>query len=167
MPRHLTILPFVLAAACARSEDRPAASAPPADPPPKTAPAPTESWVEVDPAQPLARTLADEAAAATRAGKKPHAYLHADWCPPCVEIGKTRDQPKMKAAFAGTHIIAIDVDRVDPKQVEAAGLKSSVLPIFYRLDDHGRPTGATIDGGAWGDNIPDNMAPPLAAFFAK
>lgn len=133
-----------------------------------TATASTTGWIEADPAKALDATLAEQAALAVKHGKKPHAYLHADWCPPCVEIEKTRDaDPKMKTAFAGTHVIAIDVDRVDAKQIEAAGMKLAVLPIFYRLDDQGRPTGATIDGGAWGDNIPDNMAPPLAAFFAK
>ena len=73
----------------------------------------------------------------------------------------------MAAAFAPAHIIAIDADAFDSKQIEAAGMKLVVLPIFYRLDDKAHPTGDSIDGGAWGDNIPDNMAPPLAAFFAK
>ena len=135
---------------------------------PVAAPAATTGWIEADPATPLAATLGAQAELAIKAGKKPHAYLHASWCPPCVEIEKTRaTDPKMKAAFGGTHIIAIDVDRFNSEQFDSAKLKAVVLPLFYRLDDKGAPTGATIDGGAWGDNTPDNMAPPLAAFFAK
>lgn len=160
---------LLMLVACTRSEDKPVPPATqPVQAPATPKPAPTVSgWIEVDPTASLAATLAEQAAAAVQAGKKPHAYLHADWCPPCVEIAKYRNDPQMTAAFAGTHIIAIDVDRVDAKQVEAAGMKIAVLPIFYRLDDTGRPTGASIDGGAWGDNIPANMAPPLGAFFAK
>jgi thiol:disulfide interchange protein len=123
-------------------------------------------WVDADPAT-LAETLSQQAAAASKAGKKPFAYLHADWCGPCNAIEKTKGDPKMVAAFANTHIITIDVDRADAKALAALGMSGSVIPVFYRLDDSGKVTGAKIDGGAWGDNIPDNMAPPLAAFFAQ
>lgn len=126
------------------------------------------AWFDADPDKPLAATLAEQAQIAAKNGKKPHAYLHAEWCPPCKEIEKTRGaNPKMRTAFAGVHIISIDVDEVDIKQIEAAGMKAAVIPIFYRLDDKGVPIGTSIDGGAWGDNIPDNMAPPLTAYFSK
>ena len=46
-------------------------------------------------------------------------------------------------------------------------MSPNAIPVFYKLDANGKPTGDKIDGGAWGDNIPDNMAPPLKAFFAK
>jgi hypothetical protein len=124
-------------------------------------------WVDLDPTKPLAPMLAEQAAAAIKAGKKPHVYLHADWCEPCVAIEKTKGEPKMAAAFAGTHIITIDIDRVDAKALAEVGMSGGVIPVFYRLDASGKPTGAKIDGGAWGDNIPDNMAPPLTAFFAQ
>jgi hypothetical protein len=134
-----------------------------------TAPAaaPLQGWFEADPQKPLAGTLAEQAALAVKAGKKPHAYLHADWCEPCNELQKYKGDPKMTAAFAGTHIIMIDIDRVKDAEIKAAGMSSGVIPAFYRLDDTGKPTGAKIDGGAWGDNIPENMAPPLATFFAQ
>jgi hypothetical protein len=125
-------------------------------------------WFEADPARPLDATLAEQAQLAVKAGKKPHAYMHASWCGPCNAIDKTRKtDPQMKAAFAGTHIISVDIDKMPKDQLEAAGMKFDAIPVFYRLDDKGHPTGATIDGGAWGDNIPANMAPPLTAFFAK
>jgi hypothetical protein len=136
--------------------------------PERAAPIIPAAWFEADPEKPLGATLAEQAQIAVKNGKKPHAYLHAAWCPPCVEIEKTRGaNPKMRAAFAGVHIIAIDVDDIDPKQIEAAGMKAAVIPIFYRLDDKGVPTGTSLDGGAWGKDVPDNMAPPLTAYFAK
>ena len=164
--RRLALI--LLLVACKKAEQPSATEAPTtAAKPAAQATTANVGWVEADPAKPLDATIAEQTALAIKAGKKPVAYLHASWCPPCVEIEKTKSTPKMAAAFAPAHIIAIDVDAVDAKQIEAAGMKLVVLPIFYRLDDKGRPTGDSIDGGAWGDNIPDNMAPPLTAFFAK
>ena len=163
MHRIALILVFVVAC---KKEEQERARVTPATPAATTGTA--SGWLEADPAKPLDETLAEQAGLASKAGKKPFAYLHASWCPPCVEIEKTRKtDAKMKAAFAGTHIIAIDVDDMPATQLQGAGMEPKVLPIFYRLDNAGKPTGATIDGGAWGDNIPDNMAPPLTAFFAK
>jgi hypothetical protein len=165
MRRSVSLPLLVLAVACNKTEkDSPSAPAVKATP----APSGAANWIEADPKQPLAGTLSAQAALAVKNGKKPHAYLHADWCDPCVAIEKTRaTDPKMVAAFAPAHIIAIDVDHVPEAQIVEAGMKVAVLPIFYRLDENGKPTGAQIDGGAWGDNIPDNMAPPLGAFFGK
>jgi hypothetical protein len=70
-------------------------------------------------------------------------------------------------AFHGTAIITIDVDAADEKALKAQHLPAQVIPVFFKLDRTGKPTGDRIDGGAWGDNIPANMAPPLKAFFAK
>ncbi len=74
-----------------------------------------------------------------------------------------RDQNSLMVdAFKGTYIIQADVDSwgFPPK-----GWGFHVVPIFYALDATGSPTREVIDGGAWGDNIPENMAPPLKAFF--
>jgi thiol:disulfide interchange protein len=170
--RHLVLILLILGfVACKKAEPKvePTSSTSPPTAPAATAAAPVASaWVEADPAKSLSDQLVAQLAAARQSGKKAYAYLHAAWCEPCVQIEKTRGvDPKMKAAFAPAYIIAIDIDKVDAKQVEALGMKGSVIPIFYRLDASGRATGDSIDGGAWGDNIPDNMAPPLAAFFAK
>ena len=68
----------------------------------------------------------------------------------------------MVNAFTGTYIIQADIDVWGVPQ---PGFDFSGIPVFFALDADGRSTGATIDGGAWGDNIPENMAPPLKAFF--
>lgn len=160
--RHLVL---ILAVAACKKADPPAE--PPAPAKPAAAPV-ASAWVETDPTKSLSDQIVAELAVAKQHDKKPFAYLHADWCEPCVAIAKTRaTDPKMKAAFAPAHVIGIDIDKVDGKQIEALGMKSTVIPIFYRLDDSGRATADAIDGGAWGDNTPENMAPPLTAFFAK
>lgn len=122
----------------------------------------------LDATAPIAPALASFAKDATAAGKKPIAYLHASWCGPCQAIENTHaTDAKMIDAFAGTAIASLDIDAADPKALGALGMSPSAIPVFYKLDADGKPTGAKIDGGAWGDNIPDNMAPPLKAFFSK
>ena len=126
------------------------------------------AWHTVDPKPPIADTLASFVKDAKAAGLKPYAYLHASWCGPCNAIEKTHaTDAKMVEAFKGTAIAMIDIDAADPKALDALGLQSSAIPVFFKLDDGGKPTGDKIDGGAWGDNVPANMAPPLKAFFAK
>jgi thiol:disulfide interchange protein len=122
------------------------------------------AWKNVDGPAALASFAKD----AMAAHLKPYALLHADWCGPCKAIEKTHAyDPKMVAAFKGTAIALIDIDKADPKALDAAGLASAAIPVFFKLDASGKPTGEKIDGGAWGDNVPENMAPPLAAFFAR
>ncbi|HUJ62528.1 MAG TPA: hypothetical protein VLX92_28700 [Kofleriaceae bacterium] len=133
-----------------------------------TAPAGAPGWIDVDTTAPLDTTLARFAKEAIAAGKKPYAYLHAGWCEPCQAIDKTHaTDAKMIDAFAGTAIARIDIDAAKDDALAALGLSAGAIPVFYRLDASGKPTGDKIDGGAWGENIPDNMAPPLKAFFAK
>ena len=132
----------------------------------KTVPKPGASelaWKVVDGPEALAAFAKDAAAA----NLKPYAYLHAEWCGPCKALEKTHTEPLMADAFTGTAIALIDIDKVDPKVLSGAGMESSAIPVFFKLDASGKPTGDKIDGGAWGDNIPANMAPPLKAFFAR
>jgi thioredoxin-like negative regulator of GroEL len=108
--------------------------------------------------------VAGEAAKARADGLVPFLEFEASWCPPCKAIAKTladRDA-QMVDAFAGTAIIQVDLDAW-PKPAEA--LHVDAIPVFLALDNGGKPTARKIDGGAWADNVPENMAPPLKKFF--
>ncbi|MBI4952740.1 MAG: hypothetical protein HY908_11955 [Myxococcales bacterium] len=121
--------------------------------------------VEVTPAAgELARVLGDHLAKAKALGQKPYAELWAEWCEPCVALRRSLGDPRMVKAFRGTYIVQLDVDAWGTK-LDAAQLPADAIPVFYELADDGRPTGRKIDGGAWGDNTPANMAPPLDRFF--
>ena len=171
MVRSVKVLVVLVLAAVVGCKSKPADSPPaPTAKPAAAAPAaaPQQDWATVAAGAGLDNSLATFAAAALASGKKPFVYLHAEWCPPCKAIEATRTtDPKMIEAFHGTAIATIDIDAADPKALEAQGLQTSTIPVFYRLDKEGHPTGDRIDGGAWGDNIPENMAPPLKAFFSK
>lgn len=100
-------------------------------------------------------------------GQTPFVEFYADWCPPCLALRKSLDQgdPLMVDAFEGVYIIQLDTDAWDKEMVAAAGFEVQAIPLFFALDETGQPTGAKISGGAWGEDIPENMAPPLKAFF--
>ena len=126
----------------------------------------TAASVTLDPSQgALPALLKAEAAKARAMHLAPYAEFRADWCGPCRAIEKSMDDPRMIAAFAGTYVAHLDVDAWGSAQTSAAGFDASAIPVFFELDADGKPTGRKIDGGAWGDNVPENMAPPLAAFF--
>jgi thiol:disulfide interchange protein len=126
------------------------------------------AWHAVDVHAPLTVSLESFVRAAKAVGLKPFAYLHADWCEPCRAIEKTHvADARMASAFQGTAIATIDIDEMPGETLLALGFDTNTIPVFFRLDDAGKPTGAKIDGSAWADNVPATMAPPLAAFFAK
>jgi thiol-disulfide isomerase/thioredoxin len=116
----------------------------------------------------LAEVLQAEVPKAKQLGQKPYAYFYADWCGPCKALRKSLDDadPLMMDAFQGAYIIQLDADTWGKK---LAGTKFTVkaIPVLFELDKGGKPTGRKIDGSAWGEDIPKNMAPPLKAFFRR
>jgi len=111
-------------------------------------------------------TLLDrEVANAAAQHRVPFLQITAEWCAPCKKLRASLGDPLMQDAFAGTYIIRVDADAWK-KQLKDAGFDHPAIPVFFAVDSSARPTGAKIDGGAWGEDIPPNMAPPLKRFFA-
>jgi thioredoxin 1 len=114
---------------------------------------------------PLDTLVRREVASAAELGKAPFLQITAEWCGPCKKLRASLDDPSMRAAFAGTYIIRVDFDAWE-KQLKAEGFVNEGIPVFFAVAKDGHPTGEKIDGGAWGEDIPANMAPPLQKFFA-
>jgi thiol-disulfide isomerase/thioredoxin len=116
---------------------------------------------------PLLDQLASEAAKAKSLGLSPFVEFDATWCPPCQAINASlaaKDDLTLQA-FEGIYIIRVDVDEWGWGDGE--NFKVTAIPVYYQLDDKGLPTGHEIDGSAWQEDIPENFAPVLNAFFHK
>ncbi len=113
---------------------------------------------------PLPDVLSAEARKAKAEGLAPFVLVGATWCGPCQELEKSMHDPRMRKAFSGTYVIHLDVDAWGGR-LGKAGLGASAVPVIFALDPEGKPTGRRIDGSAWAENVPENMAPPLSAFF--
>lgn len=145
-------------------------------PPPTTTPRPTPAGtpapheftiVRIEPSGgDLNDQLKQQAAKAAGEKRTPYVEFDATWCPPCqaIKASLAQNDPLMVDAFAGAYIVQVDIDTwKDP--MAKAGYDVPGIPAYWELDPSGKPTGRKIDGDAWGDNIPENMAPPLKAFF--
>ena len=113
----------------------------------------------------LMELLQREAAKAEAQGSSAFVQLHAGWCGPCRALKASMNDPRMADAFRGTTILRLDFDQWRDS-LGAAGMRGVTVPMFFELDRMGRPTGRSINGNAWAENIPQNMAPPLKRFFA-
>lgn len=115
----------------------------------------------------LQMLLAQETQKATELGLMPVAEFDAAWCPPCQAINEGLESKNelMLEAYAGTYIIRLDVDDWGWSDSNLHDFDFDGIPVYFKLDAQGKPTGEVIDGDAWGENIPENIAPPMDEFF--
>jgi hypothetical protein len=113
----------------------------------------------------LMMQLASEAAKAKTMGLSPFIEFDASWCPSCIVVDKSikAGDASTLQAFAGVYLIRADVDEWG--WGDGRNFDFNAIPIYYQLDVSGNPTGAVIDGGAWGEDIPENFGPVLNEFF--
>jgi hypothetical protein len=72
----------------------------------------------------------------------------------------------MLRAFSSVYLVQLDTD-VWGWGVPEAGFEFPAIPVFFRLDADGNPTGDSIDGGAWGEDNYVNIAATMEAWFAR
>jgi hypothetical protein len=115
----------------------------------------------------LKTMLAREAQKAADHGQMPVVEFDATWCPPCkaIDQGLREKNKLMLDAYTGTYIIKLDVDEWGWSDSKFHEFDFDGIPVYFKLDSKGNPTGETVDGNAWGDNIPENMAPVMDKFF--
>jgi len=115
----------------------------------------------------LQTMLANEAQKADALGQIPIVEFDATWCPPCIAIDTAIESQNelMLRAYAGTYIIKLDVDEWGWDNGGFQDFRFDAIPVYFKLDSQGYQTGEVIDGGAWGEDIPENIAPVMDAFF--
>lgn len=115
----------------------------------------------------LQSMLADDAQKAMSQGLMPVVEFDATWCPPCQAIDKAINSKNglMMDAYSGTYIIKLDVDEWGWKNGKVKNFRFDGIPVYFKLDEKGKQTGEVIDGGAWGEDIPENIAPVMDEFF--
>ena len=105
-----------------------------------------------------------EAQKAVDMGRHPYVEFYADWCPPCKALKESIGDERMVDAFEGTYIIQLDLDEWE-RNLSGTGFHVVGIPAFYEIDAEGKPTARMITGGAWGEDVPENIAPPMKEFF--
>jgi thiol-disulfide isomerase/thioredoxin len=115
----------------------------------------------------LQTMLAGEAQKALGLGQIPLVEFDATWCPPCVAIDSALESKNelMLKAYHGTYIIKLDVDEWGWSNSGVEDFRFNAIPVYFKLDSEGHQTGEVIDGGAWGKDIPENIAPVMDEFF--
>ncbi len=127
-----------------------------------TSPSPTLAYRDGK----LSDSLKAEAQKAAALGRKPFVEFGESWCPPCIAIEQSLDDPRMAEAFKNTYIIQLDFDEWKP-HLAGTDFRVVAMPIYYEIDKNGRSTGRTVSGGSWGADTPENMAPVLKSYFQK
>jgi thiol:disulfide interchange protein len=115
----------------------------------------------------LQTMLTVEAEKAIALGQMPTVEFDATWCPPCQVIDQAFESKNelILKAYDGAYIIKLDVDEWGWGDSELHDFAFDGIPAYFKLDAGGNQTGEVIDGNAWGDNIPENIAPPMDEFF--
>jgi thiol:disulfide interchange protein len=115
----------------------------------------------------LKTMLAEEAQKAVALDQIPVVEFDATWCPPCQAIDaaiESRNDLILKA-YSGTYIIRLDVDEWGWGDSWLHNFQFDAIPVYFKLDAQGNQTGEVIDGGVWGEDIPENIAPVMDKFF--
>jgi thiol-disulfide isomerase/thioredoxin len=115
----------------------------------------------------LQTLLAAEAQKAVELDRMPVVEFDATWCPPCraIDEGLKTENELMLAAYNGTYIVKLDVDEWGWNGRSVQDFRFDGIPVYFKLDAQGQQTGEVIDGGAWNEDIPENIAPVMDEFF--
>lgn len=94
--------------------------------------------------------------------KKLVVYVGASWCEPCRYFHDAAVTNQLDDQFGDLRIVAFDFDR-DEAALDAAGYRSSMLPLFALPNADGRASGKQFAGSIKGSGAVAQIAPSLRA----
>jgi hypothetical protein len=113
----------------------------------------------------LASQLVTQVGEAKALGLAPFVQVFGDWCASCRSLRGAMDDPRMKEAFVGTYIVQVDTKWFGTELQSGLWFPGPLtVPSFYELRDDAT-FGASLQGGDWGADVPENMAPALQSYF--
>jgi hypothetical protein len=136
------------------------------DEPPRLPPAAPSEWHVLSRSGAMRAALREAASRAVDRRLLPVLFVGRTDCEPCKAVKHHRYDPRMQVALRGTAVLEVDLGVWGAAELSSLSMSPHAIPAFYVLDARGRSTGQMITGGAWGDDIPENMAPPLSEFFS-
>ena len=110
----------------------------------------------------LRAALLRERASARERGESLLVVTTAARCEPCDGVVRSLPDARMQEALAKVRLVRVDVE-VFAEELDALRLQRETMPGFFLLAGDGSPTDA-IDGGEWGADVPENIAPVLGPF---
>jgi thiol-disulfide isomerase/thioredoxin len=90
--------------------------------------------------------------------------ITATWCGPCKRLQAAMPNELMQEAFAGTYIVKLDADEWK-EDFSSIDITIKAVPTFYQVTSEAKAGNYTVNGGAWAEDIPENMAPVLKTYF--
>lgn len=97
------------------------------------------------------------------AKRKPVLFFTATWCAPCKKFKSSLIDSLMQDALRDVTFIMIDADLDAAQEHITKKYSVSAFPTFIKVDASGTSL-KKIDGGAWDEDVPANMAPVMKKF---
>lgn len=98
------------------------------------------------------------------AKRKPVLFFTASWCGPCKKFKSSLSDPLMQDALRDVTFIMIDTDLDSAQEHLTKKYNVAAFPTFIKVDVTGTSL-KKIDGGAWDEDVPANMAPVMKKFL--
>jgi len=138
---------------------------PPAEPEPPAVAEPSRplSVVELEPsAGPLAQQLRYHAKRGATSGRRVVLEMGAPWCPPCRRAKALLARESVASELTNVVVLRANSD-VWGADLDALGFDAPVIPVYYRLDADGGPSGDSARGDRW--STPEQVRSGLLAFL--
>jgi len=93
-------------------------------------------------------------------------YVGATWCEPCQHFHDAARKHELDADLGGLRVIQFDYDR-DDAALQAAGYRSTMLPLFALPGPDGRASGKQFEGSIKGSGAVAEIVPHLKALVGR